>query len=90
MTMTLPLWVRRARLVLLAGWERSTRERVGQPLWIRRARLVLQEAGPYIALLVLPGGTLIALAGWLYRQRPWAVRGTVGSRRGLPGATGVH
>jgi hypothetical protein len=39
---------------------------------IRRARLAMQEFGPYLALTLLPGGSLIALAVWLYRHRPLA------------------
>jgi hypothetical protein len=41
-------------------------------LLIRRARLAMKEFGPYLALALLPGGTLIALAVWLYRHRPLA------------------
>ncbi len=37
---------------------------------IRRARLALQEFGPYLALALLPGGSLIALAVWVFRHRP--------------------
>ena len=33
-------------------------------------RRLLQKAGPYLAVeIILPGGTLIALAIYLYRQR---------------------
>jgi hypothetical protein len=39
---------------------------------IRRARLALQVFGPYLALALLPGGSLVALAVWLYRHRPLA------------------
>jgi hypothetical protein len=39
---------------------------------IRRARLAMQEFGPYLALALLPGGSLIALAVWFYRHRPLA------------------
>lgn len=35
---------------------------------LQRARLSLQEFGPSMALLTLPGGYLIALSGWLYRR----------------------
>ena len=42
-------------------------------LLIRRARLAMKEFGPYLALALLPGGTLIALAVWLYRHRPLAL-----------------
>lgn len=34
----------------------------------RRVRLAVQEFGPSMALLMLPGGYLIALAGWVYRH----------------------
>ena len=37
---------------------------------LRRGRLALQEFGPSMALLVLPGGYLIALMGWIYRRWP--------------------
>jgi hypothetical protein len=40
---------------------------------IRRARLAMKEFGPYLALALLPGGTLIGLAVWLYRHRPLAL-----------------
>lgn len=35
----------------------------------RQARLTLQEFGPYMALLMLPGGSVIALSAWLYDRR---------------------
>jgi hypothetical protein len=38
-------------------------------LLLQRARLTLQEFGPSMALLTLPGGYLIALTGWIYRRR---------------------
>lgn len=38
--------------------------------WFRQARLALQEFGPYVALALLPGGSVIALATWFYRHRP--------------------
>jgi hypothetical protein len=41
-------------------------------LWIRRARLALQEFGPYMALVFLPGGSFIALATWIFRHRTGA------------------
>jgi hypothetical protein len=31
---------------------------------VRRARLALQEFGPFIGLLMLPGGYLLALTAW--------------------------
>jgi hypothetical protein len=39
---------------------------------IKRARLAMQEFWPYLALALLPGGSLVALAVWLYRHRPLA------------------
>ncbi len=38
---------------------------------IRRTRLTLQEIGPYMGLLMLPGGYLIALSGWVQRRWPF-------------------
>ena len=40
-------------------------------LWVRRH---LPELGPYLALLLLPGGSLIALAAWAYRHWSGAER----------------
>jgi hypothetical protein len=37
---------------------------------LRRTRLALQELGPSMALLMLPGGYLVALTGWIYRHWP--------------------
>jgi hypothetical protein len=37
---------------------------------LRRGRLALQELGPSMALLMLPGGYLIALTAWIYRHWP--------------------
>jgi hypothetical protein len=37
---------------------------------LQRGRLALQEFGPSMALLMLPGGYLIALTGWIYRHWP--------------------
>jgi hypothetical protein len=37
---------------------------------MRRSRLVLQELGPSMELLMLPGGYLIALSGLLHRHWP--------------------
>jgi hypothetical protein len=37
---------------------------------LQRGRLALQELGPSMALLTLPGGYLIALTGWIYRHWP--------------------
>jgi hypothetical protein len=37
---------------------------------LQRGRLALQELGPSMALLALPGGYLVALTGWIYRHWP--------------------
>jgi hypothetical protein len=37
---------------------------------LRRTRLALLEFGPSMAVLMLPGGYLIALTGWIYRHWP--------------------
>jgi hypothetical protein len=37
---------------------------------LRQGRLALQELGPSMALLTLPGGYLVALTGWIYRRWP--------------------
>jgi hypothetical protein len=37
---------------------------------LRRSRLALQEFGPSMAVLMLPGGYLIALTGLIYRHWP--------------------
>ena len=37
---------------------------------LRRTQLVLQEFGPSIAVLMMPGGYLIALAGLIDRHWP--------------------
>jgi hypothetical protein len=37
---------------------------------LRRTRLVLQEFGPSMAVLMLPGGYLIALTGLVSRHWP--------------------
>lgn len=37
---------------------------------VERGRLTLQEFGPSMALLTLPGGYVVALTGWLYRHWP--------------------
>ena len=43
-------------------------------LLLQRSRLALQEFGPSMALLNLPGGYLIALTGLL--QRRWPMKGS--------------
>lgn len=37
---------------------------------MRRTRLVLQELGPSMEMLMLPGGYLIALTGLIHRHWP--------------------
>jgi hypothetical protein len=37
---------------------------------LRRTRLAIQEFGPSMGMLLLPGGYLIALTGLLYRHWP--------------------
>jgi hypothetical protein len=37
---------------------------------LRRAQLALQELGPSMAMLMLPGGYLVALTGLIYRHWP--------------------
>jgi hypothetical protein len=39
-------------------------------LLLRRTRLAVQEFGPFMALLMMPGGYLIALTGWIFRHWP--------------------
>jgi hypothetical protein len=43
---------------------------------IRRARLLLLQVGPSMALLMLPGGYVVALSAWAYRHSPVANRST--------------
>jgi len=37
---------------------------------LRRARLALQEIEPYMALVMMPGGSAMALTAWVYRHWP--------------------
>jgi len=37
---------------------------------LRRTRLAFQEFGPSMAMLMLPGGYLVALTGFIYRHWP--------------------
>jgi hypothetical protein len=37
--------------------------------WTRQVRAACVESSPYLALLLLPGGSLLALATWIYRHR---------------------
>jgi hypothetical protein len=39
-------------------------------LLIWHTRLALQEFAPHMAVLMLPGGYLIALTGWVHRHWP--------------------
>jgi hypothetical protein len=39
-------------------------------LLLQRSRLALQEFGPSMALLTLPGGYVIALTDWIHRRWP--------------------
>ena len=39
-------------------------------LLLRRTRLAVQEFGPSMGLLMMPGGYLIVLTGWIYRHWP--------------------
>jgi hypothetical protein len=39
-------------------------------LLIWHTRLALQEFAPHMAVLMLPGGYLIALTGWVHRRWP--------------------
>jgi hypothetical protein len=42
------------------------------PNWRARLPGALRELGPYAAIeLVVPGGSLIALALWAFRHRAW-------------------
>ena len=51
-------------------------------LLLQRSRLALQEFGPSMALLTLPGGYLIALTDWIHRRWP----PSTDSRQTLPSA----
>jgi hypothetical protein len=37
---------------------------------LRRTRLALQEWGPFMGLLMMPGGYLVAVAGLIHRHWP--------------------
>ena len=39
-------------------------------LVIRHSRLVLQQIGPHMGLLMLPGGYLIAVSAWIHSCWP--------------------
>jgi hypothetical protein len=48
----------------------TVRGRARWAAWLALAIAGLKELGPYAAIeIILPGGTLIALALWLYRRR---------------------
>lgn len=53
---------------------------------LRRSRLALQEFGPSMALLTLPGGYLIALTDWIHRRWPPSAAPRQTSPSGLPAA----
>ena len=43
--------------------------RIGLAGWMQRGIALLRGLGPYVAIeILLPGGTLIALALWFYRR----------------------
>jgi hypothetical protein len=45
-------------------------ERLRRAAWLKRALALLRAIGPYVAIeLILPGGTLIALACFLVRRK---------------------
>jgi len=53
-----------------APTSQTLRGRARWAAWIALAIAGLKEIGPYAAIeIILPGGTLIALALWLYRRR---------------------
>lgn len=43
-------------------------------LVLDRGRLTLQELGPSLGLLTLPGGYVVAVTGWIYRHWPSLTR----------------
>ena len=54
---------------------------------VARVRHWMRSLGPYVAIeLILPGGTIIALALWAYRQRRAASRKTLPSNIGAAAA----
>ena len=56
----------------VAGRARALRHTTtGRSGWIDRLAAAMRELGPWAALaLILPGGSLIALAAWAFRRRP--------------------
>ena len=53
----------------LAPASQTVRGRARWAAWMALAIAGLKELGPYAAIeIILPGGTLIALALWLYRR----------------------
>jgi hypothetical protein len=55
---------------------------LSRPTWILRLAGLLKAVGPYAAIeLILPGGTLIALAIWLVKNRRKAAKASGGSLR---------
>ena len=57
-------------------YEETTMKKTPLMRGMRRARLALQEFGPYMGLLMLPGGYLIALSGWVQRRWPFNTQRT--------------
>ena len=58
----------------------TLRGRARWAAWMALAIAGLKELGPYAAIeIILPGGTLIALALWLYRRRAARLAQKVGA-----------
>jgi hypothetical protein len=67
-------------LPLSAEGYRASNMLVPRLNWIGRFATALRELGPYAAIGLLPGGTLMLVSLWVFRHRPWfAAR----ARRGL-------
>ena len=48
---------------------------------VRRVHLALQEFAPHMAVLMLPGGYLIALTGWFHGHWPRIARWSLAVQR---------
>jgi hypothetical protein len=60
-----------SRLVLSRGalWRTASRRLDAYSGWVLAK---LRDVAPYVAIVVLPGGSLMALLWWLYRrQKKW-------------------
>lgn len=56
-------------LVQAAANLMPTLSRLSMPAWMMRGVTVIKDLGPYAVIeILLPGGTLIAIALWLYRS----------------------